>query len=593
MDKNFAVESGEMTLDDLLHNGSDQDDDCGGTVFEWEVDRINTSLFDSLKPFIQPDTLLAKLGKLCVPQTLPKINSHWSKDFMLKHPGKIPVSALMIKKKAKTKPAEAAHENLFLRGPTLRLAPVLRENLGHYKRHRFTDFHHITPTPISNNATSGKSMENYFIENPYSLFLTMLPPQLVDDLITHSDRFRKDLEPDNTTNWSYKRFFTLVELFFMGVIEGKSFMNRLFDGGEYITRPQWVDLQHSLQFNQHTVGDSVQEEHKLDWSTSLALVAQRWHAHTTRVIQGHFFCADEGRAQWQGVGSESKHGNSDPLFNRDKPITWGVEFKQLHEVATYVLINFALNAKLTWEHVLEENQDVLGEDPMRSIIQIYKLIQPLLPHSFIVARYPKTVTCDAGFGNAPLAKFAIENDFDIVANVKQQFAAVPKALIDALSVDKNDYLVLKTTNTFTSNSTRVKIKKPVFLTISNVFVKSSILHTFPSSTAYEYVVYAKEGRPDKTGHQDWTKSPVPSAVAYYLNTYRPNDIHNSIRAYSDIESLWRTRWFKVRVFLLLLNYVFTNTYCIWFWLVKKTKKTPVRSTFLKKLRAGLRYVKPQ
>ena len=80
---------------------------------------------------------------------------------MVKHPGKILVNALMIKEKANAKPAKVAHENLFLREPTLRLGPLLRENLDSYRCRRFTDFDHITPTPISNDAASGKSNLDY------------------------------------------------------------------------------------------------------------------------------------------------------------------------------------------------------------------------------------------------------------------------------------------------------------------------------------------------------------------------------------------------------------------------------------------------
>ena len=230
---------------------------------------------------------------------------------------------------------------------------------------------------------------------------------------------------------------------------------------------------------------------------------------------------------------------------------------------------------------------------MHSIIQIHKLMEPLLPGRCVAVTHPKTITCDAAFGNGPLAKFAIENDFALVTNVKHQSAVLPKDFINAVNVDKMDYLVLKTTNTFTSNLTRAQIEKPIFLTISNVYTKSALIHTFPSSTSHEYVVYAKQGRPDQQDHQEWTTSAVPSAVAYYLNTWSANDRHNFLRSHNGIESLWTTHVFKARIFLLLLSYAFANTYCIWSCLVKRTNNTPVRRTFLDRLRAGLCYIKQE
>lgn len=567
--------------DDVKDQPTVEVDSNGNVLYVWVVHAITQSLYDNLKQYIKSKSLLKKLEMVCVPSKHPSFKCNWSEDIGVKGIGRLPVAAAKIVHEAAVHPSKISQEYLYFRPPTLHLSTVLSSNVHHYSHHKFTTFDKFF-TPHHRNPKH--NWDEYFIQHPYALLVVMIPPQLVDSIIRTSKQFHNTFYPPLHGSWSYKTFFSIVETFISGIIHGKSGFDFLLKCNESgLTAQDWTDLQKSLQFNEIPLENTVGDDLKQDWINIFKTLSTFYYSHMKTVITSYNYCLDEGCSKWKGCDEESTHGNPANSYNPEKPIKFGFELKQLHDVVTRFLLNFDLNSHDTWDTRAEEYEEEIEGYAKQSVTQVYDLLHPWLPAKGCPSHEKRTVTVDAGFGNMELPELAMEHDFEIIANIKTQHSGFPKLFDEKLKIGHNDYIILRTNSMKSPPSTTTTPPTPIFATITNIHKHSSLVHSFPSNHKNDYTVFTPQGNFGADGKEKWSESNVPSIAAFYMKTYFSNDIHNFYRSYSGTEALWHSHTFKVRVLTLLINYFYVNTYLAWYYLVTNSNKRPDPHTFLHRL----------
>jgi hypothetical protein len=327
-----------------------------------------------------------------------------------------------------------------------------------------------------------------------------------------------------------------------------------------LTLRDFYKLEHCFQFNNSYIGDSIGEESKNVWSEMVDKLRSHFTKHMLQLVSPSFLCLDEGRFHWEGSLSEKPTGAPVQNFNPSKPAKFAVEHKQLHDVPTRLLLSFDLHAPFVWKDRLSDSSALLSGSSKVSSIQVLSLIKPFIPNGQSPLTQKPIVSCDAAFGNVDIVQTGQKNNFHIVANLKQQTSNTPKQFLNTLDVSATDSFVLKTVPTPSDDP---NIFRPIFLTKSKVYKTSITIHSLPSAQNIKYRVLVKQPTSTTSSHSSWQPRLVPSVVAYYLNTYNANDIHNFHRSHFPIENLWNTNHFKIRYFIWFLNCVLVNTYCAW------------------------------
>ena len=396
--------------------------------------------------------------------------------------------------------------------------------------------------PPSNNSS-------FFLSQPIRLFIAVTPPSLVMSIIKSTNEYIDTYRQGRYKKLTIREFFlyigVLIDIATVGMKSSSQFF-RYKPKKPMLSRRRFNDLTSLIQLNEHTLLNSSEAPDDYDHHGRMhdcIMKFQSQFSQWTSSLLSDITCMviDESRLGYRQSYPLSPNSNPMSNYNRMKPDPVAMQFNTLHEAQSRMLLNLAPTTRDPVRMLGQEGVLPPGTSGSTAITNFL-----LTPYTAATCGQ-SIVLADGGYGSLETAECILANGHHPIVAIKNKTNGLPRILLSLLKPTHNELV-------------KIRIKTSLRGWIQSLFLTRSgkgVPNTTLSSIDTDGVASRFKVKKTNTGRPvDITLSQPHALYKVYANTA---DIFNSYVSSSGIHRVAHTIRFKNKLFLYIMNILFTQT----------------------------------